>query len=94
MEYAQKNDFQIEREFVDVETAKCAPEAVWRNGRLFRNNSHCRTVIVEMIDRLYRNLRDNLALKIWGSKFTSRKKVRSSARIQGHKPNSFTEFTL
>ena len=63
-EYAQKNDLKIEREFVDVETAKMAGRKNF--GEMIRyltENSGCRVVIAEKTDRLYRNLRDCLTLE-------------------------------
>src|ERR1700732_571601 len=63
-EYAQKNGFKIVCEFVDVETAK-------RTGRkqfsemvqFLRQSVHCRTIIVEKTDRLYRNFGDYVTLE-------------------------------
>ena len=67
MEYAPKNGFQIVREFVDVETAKCAGREQFGEMIAFlRNNPQCRTVIVEKTDRLYRNFRDYLTLEDLG----------------------------
>jgi len=63
-EYAQKNDFRIKQEFVDVETAKMAGRK--RFGEMvhfLEKTVDCRVVIVEKTDRLYRNLRDCLTLK-------------------------------
>jgi site-specific DNA recombinase len=63
-EYAQKNDFHIKQEFVDVETAKMAGRK--RFGEMVRyleKTPDCRVVIVEKTDRLYRNLRDCLTLE-------------------------------
>ena len=63
-EYAQNNDLKIEREFVDVETAKMAGRKNF--GEMIRyltENSGCRVVIAEKTDRLYRNLRDCLTLE-------------------------------
>jgi DNA invertase Pin-like site-specific DNA recombinase len=66
-EYAPKLDFQIVREFVDVETAKCAGrEQFGAMVAFLRNNPTCRTVIVEKTDRLYRNFRDYLTLEDLG----------------------------
>ena len=67
MEYAPKNGFRIVREFVDVETAKCAGREQFGEMIAFlRNNQQCRTVIVEKTDRLYRNFRDYLTLEDLG----------------------------
>jgi len=63
-EYALKNDFQIQIEFVDVETAKTTGRK--RLGEMltfFRRNPSYRTLIVEKTDRLYRNFRDCVTLE-------------------------------
>jgi site-specific DNA recombinase len=66
-EYALKHGFQIVREFVDVETAKCAGREQFGEMIAFlRNNPNCRTIIVEKTDRLYRNFRDYLTLEDLG----------------------------
>jgi DNA invertase Pin-like site-specific DNA recombinase len=63
-EYAQKNDFRIEQEFVDVETAKMAGRKKFGEMvRYLEKTPDCRVVIVEKTDRLYRNLRDCLTLE-------------------------------
>jgi site-specific DNA recombinase len=67
MEYAPKFGFQIVREFVDVETAKCAGREQFGEMIAFlRHNPDCRTIIVEKTDRLYRNFRDYLTLEDLG----------------------------
>ena len=66
-EYAPKHGFQIVREFVDVETAKCAGREQFGEMIAFlRKNPNCRTIIVEKTDRLYRNFRDYLTLEDLG----------------------------
>ena len=63
-EYAQKNEFTIAREFVDVETAKMAGRKNFSEMvRFLEKTSTCRVVIAEKTDRLYRNLRDCLSLE-------------------------------
>jgi site-specific DNA recombinase len=63
-EYAQKNDFEVEREFVDVETAKMAGRKNFGEMvRFLEANNRCRVIIAEKTDRLYRNLRDCLTLE-------------------------------
>jgi site-specific DNA recombinase len=63
-EYAQNNDFKVEREFVDVETAKMAGRKNFGEMvRYLENSPVCRVVIAEKTDRLYRNLRDCLTLE-------------------------------
>jgi site-specific DNA recombinase len=63
-EYSRRGDFEILREFVDVETAKAAGRKQFEEMIcFFRQNPHCRTVIVEKTDRLYRNFRDYVTLE-------------------------------
>jgi site-specific DNA recombinase len=63
-EYAQKNDFHIAQEFVDVETAKMAGRKKFGEMvQYLAKTPDCRVVIVEETDRLYRNLRDCLTLE-------------------------------
>jgi DNA invertase Pin-like site-specific DNA recombinase len=67
MEYAPRTGFRIVREFIDVETAKCAGREQFGEMVAFlRQNPQCRTVIVEKTDRLYRNFRDYLTLEDLG----------------------------
>src|ERR1700686_4463709 len=67
MEYSPKHGFRIIREFVDVETAKCAGREQFGEMISFlRRNPYCRTLIVEKTDRLYRNFRDYLTLEELG----------------------------
>src|SRR5579871_5115917 len=63
-EYALKQGFKIIREFVDVETAKCAGRKEFGEMvKFFEKNPKCRVVIVEKTDRLYRNFRDCVTLE-------------------------------
>jgi DNA invertase Pin-like site-specific DNA recombinase len=63
-EYAGNNEFEIEREFVDVETAKMAGRKNFGEMvRFLEKTPACRVVIAEKTDRLYRNLRDCLTLE-------------------------------
>ena len=63
-EYASKNEFEIVREFVDVETAKSAGRQQFGEMVSFLSqNPHCKTVLVEKTDRLYRNLRDYVTIE-------------------------------
>jgi site-specific DNA recombinase len=63
-EYARKNELEIVREFVDVETAKVAGRKQFEEMvRFLSQNRHCRTLIVEKTDRLYRNFRDCVTLE-------------------------------
>ncbi|MCE5239800.1 recombinase family protein [bacterium] len=62
-EYALDKGFRVEREFVDVETAKQAGRAAFGEMVAYlQRNRACRTVLVEKTDRLYRNLRDYVTL--------------------------------
>src|ERR1700691_3717133 len=63
-EYARMHEFEIVREFLDVETAKIAGRKQFGEMVGFlRENSACRTAIVEKTDRLYRNFRDCVTLE-------------------------------
>ena len=63
-DYAQRNAFHLEREFIDVETAKTAGRKQFGEMvRFFKQNPACRTLIVEKTDRLYRNFRDCVTLE-------------------------------
>jgi site-specific DNA recombinase len=63
-DYAQKNGFQIVHEFVDVETAKKTGRKQFSEMvQSLRQNVHCRTIIVEKTDRLYRNFGDYVTLE-------------------------------
>ena len=63
-EYAQAHEFQIVREFIDVETAKTTGRKHFGEMvQFFRENVSCRVAIVEKTDRLYRNFRDCVTLE-------------------------------
>jgi site-specific DNA recombinase len=63
-EYARKVGLQIDREFVDIETAKKAGrKGFGEMVRYLEQTPGCRVVIAEKTDRLYRNLRDCLTLE-------------------------------
>src|SRR5216684_461474 len=63
-EYAQRNEFTIVREFVDVETAKIAGRKQFGEMLLFfTKDPACRVLLVEKTDRLYRNFRDCVTLE-------------------------------
>ncbi len=58
-DYATKNAITVEREFVDVETAKRAGRTGFGEMIAFlKRNKDCRSILVEKTDRLYRNLKD------------------------------------
>jgi site-specific DNA recombinase len=63
-EYASRNEFNVSREFVDIETAKATGRK--RFGEMLQflsRNPVCRVLIVEKTDRLYRNFRDCVTLE-------------------------------
>ncbi|MGH9328435.1 MAG: recombinase family protein [Terriglobia bacterium] len=63
-EYARTHEFEIVREFIDVETAKIPDRKQFGEMvRFFRENASCRVAIVEKTDRLYRNFRDCVTLE-------------------------------
>lgn len=66
-EYAATNGFKIEKEFIDVESAKVAGRKQFGLMlRFLEQNPESRTVIVEKTDRLYRNFRDSVTLEDLG----------------------------
>src|ERR1700693_3302790 len=63
-EYANSHNFKITQEFIDVETAKIAGRKQFEAMVGFlKQNTSCRTLIVEKTDRLYRNFRDCVTLE-------------------------------
>ena len=63
-EYAFRNGFRIEREFVDVETAKTTGRKDFGEMVDFlKRSGKCRIILVEKTDRLYRNFRDAVTLE-------------------------------
>jgi site-specific DNA recombinase len=63
-EYAKSHGFQVEKEFIDVETAKASGRKQFGEMlTFFDQNPVCRVLIVEKTDRLYRNFRDYLTLE-------------------------------
>jgi hypothetical protein len=63
-EYAQSHEFNILREFVDVETAKTTGRKQFGEMvRFLHDRKMCRVVLVEKTDRLYRNFRDCVTLE-------------------------------
>ena len=62
-EYARTRGFHIEREFIDVESAKNPGRKEFGEMlRLLETDDACRVVLVEKTDRLYRNRTDALVL--------------------------------
>jgi site-specific DNA recombinase len=63
-EYASRNEFQVVKEFIDIETAKNPGRQNFAEMvRFFGKNRDCRSVLVEKTDRLYRNFRDAVTLE-------------------------------
>jgi site-specific DNA recombinase len=63
-EYAFRNEMQIVREFIDVETAKITGRKQFcKMIQFLTKDRSCRAVIVEKTDRLYRNFRDCVTLE-------------------------------
>src|SRR5436853_2394537 len=63
-EYARTRGFHIEREFIDIESAKNPGRKEFSKMlRLLEMSKACRIVLVEKTDRLYRNRTDALAFE-------------------------------
>jgi DNA invertase Pin-like site-specific DNA recombinase len=63
-EYASKNDLEITKEFVDIETAKMTGRKAFGEMVEFLSRTKGgRIVLVEKTDRLYRNFRDAVTLE-------------------------------
>ncbi len=63
-EYARVRGLRVQREFVDVESAKNPGRKEFGAMlRLLQSDPHCRTVLVEKTDRLYRNRTDSIAFE-------------------------------
>lgn len=63
-EYARVRGLHVEREFIDVESAKNPGRKEFSNMlRLLESGGACRIVLVEKTDRLYRNRTDALAFE-------------------------------
>ncbi len=62
-EYSLTKNFQIVKQFTDIETAKQSGRSSFAEMVFFlKNNKDVRTILVEKTDRLYRNLRDWVTL--------------------------------
>jgi len=62
--YAEKNDIEIVREFVEAESARKAGRAAFNEMvAYFKRSKSARIVLVEKTDRLYRNLRDAVTVE-------------------------------
>jgi DNA invertase Pin-like site-specific DNA recombinase len=63
-EYVRTRGFSIEREFIDIESAKNPGRKQFTNMlHLLETDGSCRIVLVEKTDRLYRNRTDALAFE-------------------------------
>ena|SRR5579883_317044 len=63
-EYARLRGFHVQREFIDVESAKNPGRKEFGAMlRLLQSDPQCRTVLVEKTDRLYRNRTDSIAFE-------------------------------
>jgi len=63
-EYARKQGLRVVREFVDIESAKNPGRREFGNMLSFlENDEHCRIILVEKTDRLYRNRTDALRVE-------------------------------
>ena len=61
--FAQKNEIEIVREFIDIESAKSTGrKAFGQMIEFLKRSSDCRTVLVEKTDRLTRNFEDKVLL--------------------------------
>ena len=62
-EYAKKNNFEIVKEFVEAETAKKAGRKQFNNMVSYlQENEDSRVILVEKVDRLYRNFVDSCTI--------------------------------
>src|SRR5437879_6800613 len=95
-EYAHAHEFEVAREFVDVETAKISGRKQFgAMVRFFRENRSCRTAIVEKTDRLYRNFRDCVTLEDLEIEIHLPKEDRKSTRLNSsHRCISYAVFCL
>jgi site-specific DNA recombinase len=63
-DYAVRNEFQVLKDFEDVETAKTSGRTQFTEMvAWFKRNRSCRTLLVEKTDRLYRNFKDAVTLE-------------------------------
>ena len=60
--YAFDNDLKIRKEFIDIETAKKTGRKNFTAMLKFIREKKCDLILVEKTDRLYRNIRDWVAL--------------------------------
>ena len=63
-EYAARRGFEVVKVFEDVETAKTSGrKAFGEMVKWLKKNRHCRTLLVEKTDRLYRNFHDHVTIE-------------------------------
>ncbi len=64
-DYARDNNFEVVRVFEESETAKQAGRKQFRRMLDFiEDNPECKDILVEKVDRMYRNFHDSVALQI------------------------------
>ena len=92
-EYARSRGFHIEREFIDVESAKNPGRKEFsRMLQLLEGDAACRVVLVEKTDRLYRNRTDALAFEALIEKRGVEVHLVKEARIIGKDSRSQDKF--
>jgi site-specific DNA recombinase len=92
-QYARSQGFRIEREFIDVESAKNPGRKEFGNMlRLLGTNVACRIVLVEKTDRLYRNRTDALAVEELIEKRDVEVHLVKEARVIGKDSRSQDKF--
>jgi DNA invertase Pin-like site-specific DNA recombinase len=63
--YGAVKAFTVLRESIEVETAKQAGRTPFDEMiAFFKKNRNCRTLLVEKTDRLYRNLKDYVTIRL------------------------------
>jgi site-specific DNA recombinase len=63
-DYAARQGFEVVKVFEDVETAKSSGrKAFGEMVKWLKKNRHCRAVLVEKTDRLYRNFHDHVTIE-------------------------------
>ena len=93
IEYARVRGFRIEREFVDIESAKNPGRKEFGNMlHLLEKDPSCRIVLVEKTDRLYRNRTDALAFESLIEKRNVEIHLVKEARVIGKESRSQDKF--
>src|SRR4051812_26557418 len=92
-EYARARGFRIEREFIDIESAKNPGRKEFtKMVRLLESDTACRIVLVEKTDRLYRNRTDALAFEGLIEKRGAEIHLVKEARVIGKDSRSQDKF--